>query len=94
MSSLTIVAKICKYRKLICVPTHYIYMFDFAKSLNNRINRNQEHLCFWSNDWSKQPKFNLPIANRFDSSVDSCFKVKLLKVFSKYIKINSFQIYE
>lgn len=85
MSSLTIVAKICKYRKLICVPLHYIYMLDLAKSLNYRINRNQEHLCFWSNDLTNQPNFNLPISNHFDPSIDSCYKVRLLKVFRKLI---------
>lgn len=85
MSSLTIVAKICKYRKIICVPLHYVYMLDLAKSLNNRINRNQEHLCFWSDDVNKQPNFDLPISHHFDPPIDSCFKVKLLKVLGKYI---------
>lgn len=84
MSSLTIVVKICKYRKLLCVPLRYIYKFDLAKSLNNRINRNQEHLCFWSNDQNKQPNFGLPVSHRFQRSTDACFKVKLLKVFRKY----------
>lgn len=81
MDKLLVAAKICDVKKVIAVPMKYVYKFDIAKGLNNRINRNQVHLCFWSSDPEKEPRFDLPISNRFDRQVDSCFKVKLLKVF-------------
>lgn len=87
MSNLCVVAKICNYPKIVVVPLRYIYKFDLAKSLNNRINRNQTHMVFWSNDDKKEPNFTLPISRRFDSLTDSCFEVKLLKVFGKCISI-------
>lgn len=87
MGNLYIVAKICNYPEIVVVPLRNIYRFDYAKSLNNRINRNQTHLLYWSPDETKNPDFNLPISNRFDASTDSCFNVKLLKVFGMYIKI-------
>lgn len=89
MSSLSMVVKILKYPKLLTVPLHYIYKFDVAKSLNNRINRNQKHLCFWSDDHQKVPNFDLPIAKRFVRAQDSCFEVNLVKVFGKCkLKLN------
>lgn len=87
MENITIVAKICKIPKVVAVPLRYIKL-DLVKSLNNRINRNQEHLMYWSNDINKRPNFDLPISQQFHRSVDSCFNVRLLKVFGKYIKFN------
>lgn len=83
MNNLTVVAILCKCRQKLAVPLRNIYKLNLAKSLNNRINRNQEHLMFWSSDLSKEPNFNLPIADQFDKSQDACFMVKLLKVFGK-----------
>lgn len=84
MNNLTIVAILCKCRKVLTVPLRNVYKLDLAKSLNNRIIRNQEHLLFWSSDFTKEPNFNLPISGRFDKSRDACYMVKLLKVFGKY----------
>lgn len=85
MENLMVVAKICNIPKIVVVPLKYIYQLDLVKSLNNRINRNQKHLLFWSNNLTKVPNFNLPIEfNRFDPTVDSCFNAKLLKVFGEY----------
>lgn len=83
MEDLTIVAKICKLPKIVVVPLENIYKLDLVKPLNNRINRNQVHLMYWSNDHKKKPNFNLPISQQFDNSVESCYNVKLHKVFSK-----------
>lgn len=83
MENLSIVAKICNYPKIVVVPLRNIHKFDLAKTLNYRINRNQTHLMFWSSDEKKEPNFSLPIPSRFVASVDSCFHVKLLKVFGE-----------
>lgn len=90
MNNLTVVAILCKCRKTLAVPLRNIYKFSLAKSLNNRINRNQEHLMFWSSDYTKEPNFSLPISDQFDKSHDACFLVKLLKVFGKFMKNYSF----
>lgn len=82
MNNLTVVAILCKCCKTLAVPLRNIYKFDLAKSLNYRINRNQEHLMFWSSDTTKEPNFNLPISHQFDKSQDA-----LLKVFSMFMKI-------
>lgn len=83
MDNLSVVAKICEYPKILVVPLQNIYKLNLAKSLNNRINRNQKHLLFWSNNSQTVPNFNLPISGQFDHNIDSCFNVKLLKVFGK-----------
>lgn len=87
MNNLTVVAILCKCRKTLAVPLKNIYKLNLAKSLNNRINRNQEHLMFWSSDYTKEPNFDLPISDQFDKSRDACFIVKLLKVFGMFMKI-------
>lgn len=68
MNNLTVVAVLCKCRKTLAVPLRNIYKLNLAKSLNNRINRNQEHLMFWSSDLTKEPNFNLPISDQFDKT--------------------------
>lgn len=88
MDNLLIVAKICDLKKLVAVPLKYINKLDLAKALNNRINRNQTHLLFWSKDPIKEPNFNIPVSQQFNRDSDSCYNVKLLKVFGKFI--NSF----
>lgn len=84
MANIYFVAKVWKHPNIIIVPLRYVYKLDLAKSLNNRINRNQKHVVFWSEDDTKEPNFNLPVSNRFDRSKDSCLKVKILKVFSSH----------
>lgn len=79
-----VVCKIQKIQKLVAVPIKFIYKLDFAKSLNNRLNRNQVHLMFWSSDFKKEPNFDLPISQRFEHNIDSCFDVKFLRAFGKY----------
>lgn len=83
MDQLTVVVKICDYPKLLVVPLKNVYKLNLAKSLNNRINRNQTHLMFWSKDVKAVPNFNMQISKRFDQNIESCFNVKLLKVFGE-----------
>lgn len=92
MNNLTVVAILCKCRKILAVPIQNIYKLNLAKSLNNRINRNQQHLMFWSSDYSKAPNYDLPISDQFDKTRDACYMVKLLKVFGKSMK-NHLEIY-
>lgn len=89
MDRLSVVVKICNYAKIVVVPLQYIYKLNFAKSLNNRINRNQTHLMFWSEDLTKEPNFDIPISTDFSSQNDACYNVKLLKVFGEYYRLRS-----
>lgn len=81
MENLIIVAKLCNISRIVIVPLQNIFKLDLVKALNNRINRNQTHLLYWSNDHTKEPNFDLPISYQFNPSTDACFNVKLLKVF-------------
>lgn len=83
MESLFVAVKIHNLSKIVVVPLRNIYKLNLAKTLNNRINRNQIHLMFWSSDHGKKPNFNASISNRFDSAIDSCYNVRLLKVFGE-----------
>lgn len=83
MKHLMIVCKIVDCKKIVVVPIKFIYELDLAKSLNNRLNRNQVHLMFWSNDFTKKPNFDLAPSHQFEFSTDSCFNVKLLRAFGK-----------
>lgn len=82
MTNVYIVAKLWKRPNIVTIPLRYVLNLDLAKSLNNRINRNQKHVIFWSEDDSKEPNFNLPLSSEFNRSTDSCFEVKFLKVFA------------
>lgn len=83
MERLYVAVKIINLPKIVVVPIRYIYQMNLAKSLNNRINRNQTHHMFWSNEHNKEPNFDLEISRQFIPEIDSCYNVKLLKVFGE-----------
>lgn len=85
MEKLIVVVKIIDHPTIVLVPLEYIYELNLAKTLNNRINRNQHHLMFWSADHTKEPNFDLPISHQFNPVIDACFNVKLLKVFGEFL---------
>lgn len=85
MSKILLAAKIESCKKIVVVPVNFIYGFDFVKTFNNSLNRNQKHLLFWSQNDKKEPNFNLAVSKVFNSSTDSCFHVKLLKAFSSKV---------
>lgn len=72
----------------------WIYKLNLAKSLNNRINRNQTHTIFWSKDiekdpvWTNSPQVQCRII--FNEDEDSFFQAKIIKCFGKsFKKINN-----
>lgn len=61
----------------------WIYELSPAKTLNNRINRNQKHLIFWSPNINRQPDFSLPISNVYFNDRDGMYRGKILKCFGE-----------
>lgn len=66
---------------------------QLEKFVKNRINRNQVHIFFWSNeknddgepDASIQPNFDLPIQNTFPPTNNCCFLGQPLNFFCDYV---------
>lgn len=90
MQDIFIAAKLQCSSKIVVLPVHFIHELDYVKTFNNRLNRNQIHLIFWSQDHNKEPDFNLPVSLRFNEKTDACFHVKLLQAFRKCIEKYSF----
>lgn len=71
--------------KIIVIPTKFIYKLSVSKTFNYRVNRNQPHLIFWSEDHQDEPNFQLPIAATFNHDHKACYRAYLLKAFGKKI---------
>lgn len=71
-------------RQKVIIPANYVYKLNFAKTFNNRINRNQDHLIFYSNNLLDVPKFTLTTSEDFDEHQTGCYKARLLKAFGKF----------
>lgn len=73
------------------IPKNWVRNGDemIEKFINYSINRNQEHLCFWSsqkdeNDEPRgEPNFEAEISDTILQNGEMCFKGKLKKFFSK-----------
>lgn len=66
--------------------SHYYWIanFDWGKSINEGLNRNENHLIFFSQNLEKDADFSLPVyKGSFDPSVDRCYFGKLVRAFSK-----------
>lgn len=80
-------------KKHLVVPRNWIYQSKkvLEKFVNNAINANQKHLCYWRNEKNEngeprgEPNFNAPISNEFSSNNEMCFFGKVKRFFCKYI---------
>lgn len=61
----------------------WIYGLDLAKTLNNRINRNQNLTIFWSKDLTKEPIFNVRFREQFNENEESIYRARILKCFGE-----------
>lgn len=75
---------LCDCRRKIIVPFNFIKKLNFAKTFNNRINRNQNHLVYFSTDLEDSPDFDLPVSKKFLFNRKACYIGKLLKAFGKF----------
>lgn len=71
--------KINKY-----IPYKWCKSINLANALNESLNHNVNYFIFFSKDFSKEPNFLLPIADKFDENVDGCHVVKILKAYGTY----------
>lgn len=78
-------------KKHVVIPENWVFEHEIMieKFVNYSINRNQNHLCFWSNETNEndepygEPNFNATRSHMFDGEI--CFYGKLVKYYSKYI---------
>ncbi|XP_031637758.1 uncharacterized protein LOC116350163, partial [Contarinia nasturtii] len=62
----------------------WIYKLNLAKTLNNRINRNQTQIVFWSKNLEKNPSFNtstVRLREEFNPNEDAIYRAKIVKCF-------------
>lgn len=82
----------CSAKKHVILPVFWVkdHELMIEKFINLSLNKNQEHLCFWSNKQNAQGEphgvanFNAPLANDFSSTNDVCFMGKLVRYCRKY----------
>lgn len=66
------------------IPDYWCDSFDLAKEINEGLNRNINHLIFYSPDLTKEPDFSLPVLKeKFDADKDRCYFGKIIRAFSK-----------
>lgn len=84
MYDLYLVVNLTGLKKNVCVPDFWCDSFDLAKQINEGLNRNENHLVFFSSDLSKEPDFSLPVSKeKFDDTTDNCYFGKIIRTFSK-----------
>lgn len=83
MSAIVVAAYLIDCAKIVVIPAKFIYKLSFAKSINNRVNRNQIHLIFWSENEQDQPNFHLQVSKKFSQNRKMCFHANLLQAFGK-----------
>lgn len=81
-------------KKTVVGRVDWIYRLNLAKTLNNRINRNQTQTIFWSKDLKKNPSFKnsaeLQFRSEFDENQDGIYRAKIKKCFGEclYVLVN------
>lgn len=95
MEKVFVVFYLTEAKKTVVGRVDWIFRLNLAKTLNNRINRNQIQTVFWSNDLEKNPSFNvspeLQLRSVFTENVDAIYRAKIIKCFGKgVIRYNPF----
>lgn len=90
MENLCVAVYLIGSSKIIVIPAKFIYKLSLSKTFNYRVNRNQPHLIFWSEDFQDQPNFQLPIAATFNHDHEGCYRAHLLKAFGKKISYDRY----
>lgn len=72
-----------KYKKNIIIPSHWCKTIDIAEAINEGLNRNKNHVIFYSKELTKEANFELAVDGALDLENDGCFWAKIVKCFSK-----------
>lgn len=73
-----------KYKKNVLIPYRYCKTFDVAAAINEGLNRNRNHVIFYSTDLTREANFELPVDTELDLNADGCYWAKIVKCFSKF----------
>lgn len=65
------------------IPVKWLLDIPVDQFYKNGVNSEQEHTIFYCSDSSKSAKFDLPLANSFDSQQEACYKAYIKRFFSK-----------
>lgn len=74
-------------KKNVFVPDYWCGTFDLASTINNGLNKHQNHLIFFSRDLNKISDFSLHVRTKLDSNIDGCYFGKVTRAFSKRIQM-------
>lgn len=77
------VAFLNDHNKNVLIPDFWCDGFDLAKSINESLNRNENHLIFHSPNIKNDPDFTLPVRPTLDLNIDGCYFGKIVRAFSK-----------
>lgn len=73
--------------KNVLIPDFWCNDFDLAGAINGILNKNKNHLIFFSPDINKYPDFTLPVRETLDLETDGCYFGKILRAFSEYTTV-------
>lgn len=85
-------AILVKYKKNVIIPHNWCKTLNIAETMNEGLNRNTNHVIFYSVDMDKQGNFELPIDKILDLNEDGCYWAKIVRCFGEYQSHNSFYV--
>lgn len=71
---------LCDKTKL-CIPAAWLQYINIVDSFNNVFKRHEKKIVFYSSNQSAAPNFLLPIMEKFDENIDSCYYAYVIKAF-------------
>lgn len=75
------------------IPFHYIHKLKACDAFNRSFSRKKTYKVFWSNDFEKNPNFDLPVSQEFHSLEDACFRAKIFRTFGNFQILIDITIY-
>lgn len=84
--------------KSLVIRKDWIYGLNEVKTLNNGVNRNQDHVVFYSKNLSVEADFTLPTKNVFDDedtafeTENALYKAKISRYFGEFFFSQNFII--
>lgn len=70
------------------IPANWCRSINIARAFNDSLNRNANHVIFYSPIETKEADFLLPLQEACDLTVDGCHQAKILKSFCKFSILN------
>lgn len=82
-SNLFYCAVLLKSKQNVVLPAKWCPKLDIAEAMNEGLNRNKNHLIFYSKDVTMELNFEMPVNEEHTSNLESdgCFWAKIVKIF-------------